>query len=92
MKEAFSIITTKANSLLERIHNTRKRMPAILRQADEKKWLEKGLDRTAIDAFLEPYDASQMQAYTVSRLVSTKRANTNVPEVMTEFTYEGLDP
>jgi putative SOS response-associated peptidase YedK len=92
VKETFSIITTRANPLLERIHNTRKRMPVILRQADEKKWLEKGLDRTAIDAFLEPYDASQMQAHTVSRLVSTKRANTNVPEVMTEFTYEGLDP
>jgi putative SOS response-associated peptidase YedK len=35
MKEAFSIITTKANSLLERIHNTRRRMSVILRQALE---------------------------------------------------------
>jgi len=31
MKETFSIITTRANPLLERIHNTRKRMPVILR-------------------------------------------------------------
>jgi putative SOS response-associated peptidase YedK len=91
MKETFSIITTRANSLLERIHNTRKRMPVILRQEDEAKWLEKALDKTAIDSLLEPYDASQMQAHTVSRLISTKRANSNVPEVMTEFSYEGLD-
>jgi putative SOS response-associated peptidase YedK len=66
-------------------------MPVILRQEDETKWLEKNLDRTAIDTLLEPYDASQMQAHTVSRLISTKRANSNVPEVMTEFRYEGLD-
>ena len=67
-------------------------MPVILRQADETKWLEKDLDRTAIDALLEPCDASLMQAHTVSRLISTKRANTNVSEVMKEFIYEGLDP
>jgi putative SOS response-associated peptidase YedK len=90
-KDTFSIITTKANPLLERIHNTRKRMPVMLRQSDERKWLEKDLERDAIDAFLKPYDASQMQAHTVSRLISTKRVNTNIPEVMREFTYEGLD-
>ena len=92
VKDTFSIITTRANPLLERIHNTRKRMPVILRQEDELKWLNRGLDKTAIDAHLEPYDDSQMQAHTVSKLISTKRANTNVPQVMTEFRYEGLDP
>ncbi|MBN2098073.1 MAG: SOS response-associated peptidase [Dehalococcoidia bacterium] len=91
VKDTFSVITTKANPLLERIHNTRKRMPVILRQADEREWLDKNLDRAAIDSLLEPYDASQMQAHTVSRLISAKRANTNVPEVMQEFKYEGLD-
>jgi putative SOS response-associated peptidase YedK len=66
-------------------------MPVILRQPDERTWLEKDLDRAAIDAFLKPYDATRMQAHTVSRLISTKTANNNVPEVMREFTYEGLD-
>jgi putative SOS response-associated peptidase YedK len=80
------------NPLLERIHNTRKRMPVILKQADERKWLDKDLDRTAIDGLFQPYDDKEMRAHTVSRLVSTKRANTNVPEVMREFSYEGLDP
>jgi putative SOS response-associated peptidase YedK len=92
LKETFSIITTRANSLLEHIHNTKKRMPVILRQADERKWLGKDLDRSVIDSLLEPYDSGQMQAHTVSRLISTKRANTNVPEVMREFKYEGLEP
>jgi len=92
MKETFSIITTRANPLLERIHNTRKRMPVILRRADEKKRLEKDLDKSAIDSLLEPFDATQMQACTISRLISTKRANTNVPDVMKEYAYEGLTP
>jgi putative SOS response-associated peptidase YedK len=92
VKETFSVITTRANPLLERIHNTKKRMPVILRRADEGKWLGRDLDKTAIDSLLAPYDSSQMQAHTVSRLISTKRANTNVPEVMTKFSYEELDP
>ena len=40
MRETPSTITTGANLLLERIHNTRKRMPVMLRQEDEVRWLE----------------------------------------------------
>jgi putative SOS response-associated peptidase YedK len=78
--------------LLERIHNTRKRMPVILKREDENKYLEKDLSASEIDAFLQPYDDKEMQAHTVSRLISTKRANTNVPEAMREFKYDELDP
>jgi putative SOS response-associated peptidase YedK len=34
--KTFSIITTAANSLMERIHNTKKRMPVILKGENEK--------------------------------------------------------
>jgi len=91
VKSTFSIITTKANPLLDRIHNTRKRMPVILRREDEKEYLERNLHASEIDALLQPYDGKEMQAHTISRLISTKKANTNVPEVMREFRYEGLD-
>jgi putative SOS response-associated peptidase YedK len=66
-------------------------MPVILRQADEGKWLEKDFDKASIDSLLEPYDASQVQAHTIPRLRFTKRANTNVTEVMKRFTYEELE-
>ena len=92
MKETFSIITTKANSLLERIHNSRKRMPVILRREDEREYLDTSLHAGEIDAFLQPYNDMEMQAHTVSRLISAKGVNTNVPKVMREFSYEGLDP
>jgi len=44
MKETPSIITTRANLPLERFHNTRKRMPVMLRQEDEARWLEEHPD------------------------------------------------
>jgi putative SOS response-associated peptidase YedK len=92
VRNTFSIITTRANPLLERIHNTRKRMPVILKREDEKEYLERNLHAGEVDALLQPYDEKEMQAHTVSRLISTKRANTDVPEVMREFMYEGLAP
>jgi len=92
VKNTFSIITTRANPLLERIHNTRKRMPVILKRENEKEYLDSSLHAGEIDAFLDPYDDKEMQAHTVSRLISSKKANTNVPEVMSEVTYDGLDP
>lgn len=36
----FTIVTTAANSLMAEIHNTKKRMPLILRLEDEATWLE----------------------------------------------------
>lgn len=40
----YTIITTVANELMSRIHNTKKRMPVILKQEQESQWLQKGLD------------------------------------------------
>ena len=36
----FTLITTRANPLMATIHNTRQRMPVVLRKEDEIKWLE----------------------------------------------------
>ena len=40
IKNAYSILTTEANPLMAEIHNTKKRMPIILKPEDEKKWLD----------------------------------------------------
>lgn len=36
---SYSMITTEANELMSKIHNTKKRMPVILKHEDENKWL-----------------------------------------------------
>ncbi|MGE5604892.1 MAG: SOS response-associated peptidase, partial [Bacteroidota bacterium] len=40
--KTFSILTTDANPLMERIHNTKKRMPVILPREGEREWLRNG--------------------------------------------------
>lgn len=37
---SYSMITTQANELMSEIHNTKKRMPVILKKEDEKHWLQ----------------------------------------------------
>ena len=38
----YTILTTQANELMSKIHNTKKRMPVILRPDMEKEWLNNG--------------------------------------------------
>jgi len=38
VKNTFTIVTTEANPLLSEIHNTKKRMPIILKKEDETHW------------------------------------------------------
>lgn len=63
--KSFSIITTRANSLLEKIHNTKKRMPAILPRDQEKSWLNHSLGKDSLQAFLQPNNPEKMEAYPV---------------------------
>nr|WP_315147025.1 SOS response-associated peptidase [uncultured Flavobacterium sp.] len=41
IKNTFTIVTTEANPFLAEIHNTKKRMPIILKKDDEARWLQK---------------------------------------------------
>jgi putative SOS response-associated peptidase YedK len=88
--KSFSIITTKANYLLEKIHNTQKRMPVILRQADEKVWLQSDLARESVQAMLRSYISEEMEAYPVSRNVRQAGHNTTNPEVVLRQDYPDL--
>ncbi len=88
----FSIITTHANSLLEQIHNTKKRMPVILSREDEKRWIKNNLNKSQIDTMLQPFDTDEMEAYTVDKAVSRLGFNTNHPEVLNKKEYLGLPP
>lgn len=86
----FSVITTKANPLMAIIHNTRKRMPVILERENERKWLDE-LTATEIDSMLKPYNEGAMEAHPVSKLITARGINRNVPEVMVEYDYPELE-
>jgi len=88
--KTFSIITTQANPLLAKIHNTKKRMPVILRPEHERRWLSDIPTDEAV-GLLAPYDEKAMEAHTVSRLITTRGMATNVPEVMAPYRYGGAN-
>jgi putative SOS response-associated peptidase YedK len=88
--KTFSVITTKANSLLEKIHNTRKRMPVILQRETEKLWLEEDLNEHMIQSMFSPYNVNNMEAYTVTNVISKLGYNIGEAEVLNEHIYPGL--
>jgi putative SOS response-associated peptidase YedK len=83
----FSVVTTRANPLMEKIHNTKKRMPVILGQADESAWIGADLDNKEKNRLLLPYDAAAMTAYTIGKAISGNTADPNDPEIIQPVDY-----
>jgi putative SOS response-associated peptidase YedK len=70
--DTFSIVTTKANGLMEQIHNKKKRMPTILNEAQANEWLQPNLSEAKIMELASSiYDASYMSAYTIDKSFRT---------------------
>ena len=57
----FTIVTTRANPMLEVIHNLKKRMPVILSVDHQKSWLDLQTDPSICGLF-EPYPETEMHA------------------------------
>jgi putative SOS response-associated peptidase YedK len=69
MLQTYTIITTASNDLMAPIHN---RMPVILRQDDEMRWLSRDvLPADEMHRILAPYPAEGMEAYPVSERVNS---------------------
>jgi putative SOS response-associated peptidase YedK len=83
----YSVLTTKANKFMSEIHNSKLRMPVIIPAEYEKDWLNKMLTKDDVFAFCQPLDDAVMQAHTISKLITTRGAETNVPEVMAAHPY-----
>jgi len=86
----FSIVTTRANSLMEKIHNTKKRMPLVLEKADETQWLRNDLDEEQVKSMLVPFDPGKLAAHTISKLITDRTRSSNVPAVTENYTYPEL--
>jgi putative SOS response-associated peptidase YedK len=86
----FSILTIAANPLMAKIHNEKKRMPVILPEEQENRWLDDSLTAEEITALCAPYDETRMKARAVSRLITSRTENSNVPEALKEFAYPEL--
>ncbi len=83
-----SVITTRANPLLEKIHNTQKRMPVILTRENEKVWLDNA-DKDTIQSLLKSYQG-EMEAHTVTKDIIKLGFNTEHPEAIARQVYMDL--
>ncbi|MCH7803290.1 MAG: SOS response-associated peptidase [Acidobacteria bacterium] len=69
--QTFSIITTEPNELMKPLHH---RMPVIVKQENEEKWLQE-IDVSEAQKMLEPYPFEDLEAYPISTLVNSPRNN-----------------
>lgn len=85
--DTFSIVTTKANGLMEKVHNKKKRMPLILTDDLAWEWIRDGLSRERISELTHfQYPAEQMEAQTIRKDFRTCEDPTE------PFTYPELPP
>lgn len=73
--QSFSIVTTGANPLMERIHNTKKRMPVILTPDNEKEWISGDISLHKARQLLLPLDEAEMYAHVISPSISKPGAD-----------------
>jgi len=71
--ESCTIVTTEANEFMLSIHN---RMPVILASQDYDQWLDPTTQTDLLRALLKPYEADEMEAYAVSKMVNNPRNDT----------------
>ncbi len=91
IKNTFSILTTPANSLMEKIHNIKKRMPLIISKSDEQKWIDPNLTSEQIKDLIKPFNENEMTAYTVSKNANSSRNNRNLAEILDKVEYPELN-
>lgn len=91
-----AIVTTRANAVMEKIHNNPKadgaRMPVILPGDKQDEWLGTcvaGADKEKLKALLAPFDPARLMYHAVPRLRG-REAVGNVPQAMLQQEYPEL--
>jgi putative SOS response-associated peptidase YedK len=83
----FTIVTTDANDLMTEIHNSAKRMPAILGKTEEKRWIDLSFSPSEALNLIKPCSSHILNAHTISPLVNDRTSNRNTPEVIQPYNY-----
>ena len=86
--QSCTVITTAANPMMEKIHNSKKRMPVILNRESERAWIDPDLPAEKAMKNLQPLDESKLSAHTISKLISKRGVEKNVPELIKPYSYD----
>lgn len=87
LRNAFSILTCEANPFMKKIHNVKMRMPVMLPKDLERQWLDPLLSKEAIQSMLLAYPEEKMQAWTISKRISSRTENSNDAKVLERVEY-----
>lgn len=85
--KTFTIITTEANEMMARIHNSKKRMPVMLGKSSEEQWLNEKTPAEKIHKLMEPFPSEYLEAYTVSSKIGRKDICGDDPEILAPHKY-----
>lgn len=66
---------------MEKIHNTKKRMPLILTNNTLESWVDPKTNISQINDLMQPYSTDLMSAYTITPDAGNVRLNRNIPEI-----------
>ena len=83
----FSIVTTRANNLLGKIHNSKKRMPVILTPEKEHEWIYPSNKKKDLEELLIPLPDDQLTAHSISRKILDRELDISDPSVLEEHEY-----
>lgn len=83
----FTIVTTRANELMSGIHNSKKRMPVIVRAEDVEAWINEDTERKRLDSILNPFPDEELEAHTISPLINRRDINRNTEKIISPYTY-----
>ena len=83
----FSIVTTDANDMMAKIHNSGKRMPVILNRSSETRWIDLSTSQKDALALLLPSPAGILKAHTISPLINDRSSDRNTPDVIQPYLY-----
>lgn len=85
-----SVITTPANKLLAQIHNQKLRMPLIFTKEKMWEWIRPGIGKETIRELMQPLPDGILTAHTISKRITSRTEDPNIPEVKKKFDYAEL--
>ncbi len=88
--QTFTMVLTEPNERMALVHNSKRAMPAILSRENAKLWLDKNIAYEEKKKLLVPYDQELMADHPISKLITSKTANANSPQVSEPCEYPEL--
>ena len=88
--QSCSILTTTANATMERIHNTKKRMPVILHPTQYSSWLQPNITTELTVHLLQPYPDAEMGYHSIAQNFLAQSALQQTDNLLQEVAYPEL--